>query len=213
MFGLSKPKENAVSTSEKERADNREVRRLAILNWVPSEITRQPEKLKAFEVALTEDVAGHSISFVRHGDFVAVMQTRKGVKTIKAIQLIREWVKNEKGEATFLRPATITLDYGTAPNLNCGGWAKERRSDALEFYAEPDFKGRAYPHYHGQSYLSGMGYYQGLEPRVRIETGLATGAVDDEIQFDGSGVQILVPFGTGDEVFQRLLSTLAQPLQ
>ena len=160
-----------MSTSEKERADNREVRRLAILNWVPSEITRQPEKLKAFEVALTEDVAGHSISFVRHGDFVAVMQTRKGVKTIKAIQLIREWVKNEKGEATFLRPATITLDYGTAPNLNCGGWAKNVAAMPWNFTRSQILRGAHIPTIMARAILAAWVTTKGLSHGSGLKLG------------------------------------------
>lgn len=195
-----------MAETKDERATNLEIRRLAILNWVPSEIARQPEKLKSFENDLAKAIAAHSITFMRYGDFLAVMQTRDGKKIMKAVQLIREYAKNEKGEPTSLRPASISFDAGMPPVLDCAGWATETWSEEKWFNANPDYRGRNFSGH----FLYGNYYGEDPAPRVRIETGLASPSVDDQITFDGSGASILVPYGTGDEVFQRLLKTLGQ---
>lgn len=195
--------------SSKESASKKEAQRLSIVNWIPSEIARQPEKLKGYVDALAADIFKHSISFFRFGDFVSVMQDRNGVKTMKAIQLVREYNKDEKGSATTLKPASITFDTGKPPTLDNCGWAGEHNrwskdGDVTTFYSSPDFRGR----YEYTNSMQGMNYYNQQEIKVRIATGLASPSVDDRLMFDGAGVHIDVPFGLGEETYKNLLVSL-----
>lgn len=173
-----------MKTAIEENKAKTETLRLQILNWIPSEIARQPEKLKQFEASLAKDVEEHSITFTRYGDFVGVAQKRGNVKTLRAI------------------PAG-PLQYvpGRAPSLDNSG-------DAAELYLQSN-----YGSFNTASIWDGFGwvFIDGVAaPDIKIDTGLASPATDDRIVFKITKEVVAVPYGLGEAVFATLLQALGE---
>lgn len=203
MFSIQKQK------SQEELQAEKEAKRLALLNWIPSEIARQPGILEGYKEKLLEDQRTHSISFIRYGDHVCVMQERistnwygvtKFQKTMSAVNLGRteHSQKNPYSNQTqvTLRPANIRLVPGKEPNLDNSGWA---------YYTSIYQSDNTYK----EEMRSSIGY-SGNSLNARIQTGLASEAESDSIVFDGAGVTISLPFGTGDTVFKELMEALTK---
>ncbi len=175
--------------------------RAKLMAWLPGKLVKQPSLVSGYEKSLEEDKSTYSISFKRYGDFVAVFETRRGEKTVKSIQLLRQYVKNEKGNNTTLRPASITFTEGAAPNLQghgCAYISNQQTQEGNEWvYKESCHLSNNYDQY---GYRNTIMEY--------IKTGLAQAAVDDVVSFDGAGVNLRIPFGLGRSVYDKLLTEL-----
>lgn len=201
--------ERKETAAEKARESAREARKQALMNWIPSEIARQPAKFSEYEKTLADDIAGFSISFIRFGDFVCVKMWRNKNETTKAIQLERMPVLDDKGKPTArLKPASITLHPGFAPALGASGVAREQNYGEIKFFAAATGrKNLAVPFYYGEIGNT-YGGYQDQAIRVPIDAGMAQPAIDDAISFDGAGVILEMPFGAGQSAYDKLLRAI-----
>lgn len=197
---------NSLSAQEVENAAIKN----AILGWLPTGLSEQPKRLEELKSYWQNDAASHEINFLRFGDFMCVLQSRCGQKTMKAIGLGREYYPvdpNNKGiqPQYTLRPASIELIRGKIPSMEGAGNAEQ--TTVYENGGGTEAKKFIIREIHEYSRYPGM-YYSSQRPSVYIPTGIATPAVDDKINFHGAGVEILVPFGTGEKVFEDLLKAL-----
>lgn len=178
-----------------EENKKRELIKQKLKNWLPSELAKQPQILLTYQAEWELLKKSHHIEFSRYGDFISVKQSLNGFKTIKAIQLIREFEKNEKGYSTVLKPASITYLEGREPNMLASGYARSYDGDVTNFSLDLD-----YQHF---------GYY-GDGTHVYVDTGVAHPQVYDRISFDGSGVVLEVPHGLGQQAYEDLLKVLGE---